>query len=198
MATRKLGQVSLVYPIPIVLVGAEVNGRPNFATVGDCAVMGLNPALVTVSLAATHFTTEGIVSNRAFSINFPATRMIDRVDYCGMVSGRDVDKTSLFEVVRGETGVPIAAECPVSLECSLVEETRIEHRVVFLAKVTQAHIDEALVRVVDGRVQLPEMSALDPIIYALDNRYDGIGTPIGTGYQEGKDLMEADSGSAPT
>lgn len=67
----KLGPVPLIYPIPIVLVGATVNGRPNFETIGDCAVMGLRPALVCISSNKEHYTNEGILEHNAFSINVP-------------------------------------------------------------------------------------------------------------------------------
>ena len=54
MSKVRLGAIPLIYPIPVVLVGATVDGRANFTEVGDCAVMGISPALVTISLSATH------------------------------------------------------------------------------------------------------------------------------------------------
>ena len=57
----KLGAIPLVYPIPIVLAGANVDGKPNYATLGDCGVMGIRPPLVYVSLNQEHYTTQGIV-----------------------------------------------------------------------------------------------------------------------------------------
>lgn len=183
---RQLGPLSLVYPIPIVLVGVDVDGQANVTTVGDCSVMGLKPPLVAISLAETHHSTRGMRTNHAFSINTPSTELLDRTDYCGMVSGRDVDKSSLFDITRGELGVPLISECPVNLECRILDEVAVEHRVLFVAEVVQAHIDEDLVEVEAGCVRLPEMAKLDPIIYALDNRYYRIGGPIGIGYQEGR------------
>jgi len=102
MSKVKLGAVPLVYPIPIVLVGATVDGVANFTEVGDCAVMGIHPALVTISLSATQHTTKGIDDTGAFSINSPSTDMLSLTDYCGMVSGRDIDKSTLFEIFQGE------------------------------------------------------------------------------------------------
>ena len=94
----KLGAVPWVYPVPIVLAGANVDGRPNFCTLGDCGIMGIRPPLVYVSLNETHLTTEGIVETGVYSVNVPSTDMLAVTDYCGMVSGREVDKTVLFEV----------------------------------------------------------------------------------------------------
>jgi len=186
MSKVKLGAVALVYPIPIVLVGSNVNGRANFAEVGDCAVMGVNPALATISLSAAHHTTSGIDEYGAFSINLPSTHLLSRTDYCGIVSGKDVDKSQLFTIFEGgQTGVPMIQECPVGLECRVQEIVQIKHRRIFIAEVIECYVTEAFVEMVDEKQCIADLSKLDPIIYALDNRYYRIGDPIGIGYREG-------------
>ena len=187
---KQLGAVSLVYPIPMVLVGADVEGRANFATVGDCCVVGLRPALVAISLGETHHTTRGVEERRAFSLNFPSRDLLSLTDYCGMVSGRDVDKEALFPVIRGELGVPMIESCPVTIECRVAESVAIAHRRLFVAEVVQTHIDEDLISYKEGKAVLPDLCRLDPIIYALDNRYYAIGKSIGVGYHEGKQHVE--------
>jgi len=186
MSKIKLGAVPLVYPIPIVLVGATVDGVANFTEVGDCAVMGIHPALVTISLSATHHTTKGIDNTGVFSINFPSTEMLSLTDYCGMVSGRDVDKSALFEILQGEqTDAPLIEDCPVGLECRVLEVVQVKHRRLFIAEVVECYVSHQFVKTVDGKHTVTSLSELDPIIYALDNRYYGIGHSIGAGYQEG-------------
>jgi flavin reductase (DIM6/NTAB) family NADH-FMN oxidoreductase RutF len=192
MSKVKLGAVPLVYPIPIVLVGATVDGVANFTEVGDCAVMGIQPALVTISLSATHHTTKGIDDEGVFSVNFPSTQMLSLADYCGMVSGRDVDKSTLFTTFQGDkTLVPLIENCPVGLECRVLEVVQVKHRRLFIAEVVECYVSQKYVETVDGKHTLADLSLLDPIIYALDNRYYGIGSAIGTGYQEGLHLKEA-------
>ena len=123
----KLGTVPLIYPIPIVLAGANVGGRPNFATLGDCGVMGINPPLVYISSHREHYTNGGILENETYSVNVPSTDLLAVTDYCGIVSGREVDKSELFEVFYGELGTaPMIRECPVNLECQVVKEFCIE------------------------------------------------------------------------
>jgi flavin reductase (DIM6/NTAB) family NADH-FMN oxidoreductase RutF len=193
MTKLKLGALPLVYPIPIVLAGADVQGRPNFATLGDCGVMGIKPALVYVSLGQNHYTTQGILENGTYSVNFPTTDMLAVTDYCGIVSGRDVVKSALFETFYGELdNAPMICQCPVNLECHVVHEFAIEHRHIFVGQVVQAHIDETFVGERDGGRVIADMTQLDPIIYALDNRYYRIGEPIGLGYNEGKALQNED------
>jgi flavin reductase (DIM6/NTAB) family NADH-FMN oxidoreductase RutF len=191
----KLGTIPLIYPIPIVLAGAQVDGKPNYATIGDCGLMGINPPLVYISLHENHHTTTGVIAHQAFSINLPSTDMLAVTDYCGIVSGRDVDKSALFESFYGDLHtVPMIETCPVNLECEVVHAFQIEHRYVFVGKVVQVHIDEAFVSEQDGRKRVADMTRLDPIIYGLDNRYYRIGEQIGVGYREGKVLQKNEPG----
>jgi flavin reductase (DIM6/NTAB) family NADH-FMN oxidoreductase RutF len=182
----KLGTFPLVYPIPICLVGADVGGRPNYATIGQCGLMGIKPPVVYVSSNCDHYTNQGILENGTYSINFPTVDMLAVTDYCGIVSGRDIDKSELFESFYGELDTaPMIRECPVNLECRVINEFSIQHRQIFVAEVVQAYVDDELVTESDGPRMVADMTRLNPIIYALDNRYYCIGRPIGTGYQEG-------------
>jgi flavin reductase (DIM6/NTAB) family NADH-FMN oxidoreductase RutF len=181
-----LGSIPYVYPIPIVLVGADIDGRANYAEVGDCAVMGIRPALVAVSLGKDHHTTRGIDAHGAFTVNIPSRQMLAVTDYCGIVSGRDVDKSVLFESFPGaHTGAPLIQECPVGLECRVKETVQIEHRRIFIAEVLECYVSEPLVTRDDKGAHVADLTRLDPIFYGLDNRYYSIGQPIGTGYREG-------------
>jgi flavin reductase (DIM6/NTAB) family NADH-FMN oxidoreductase RutF len=183
----KFGAVSLVYPIPIILAGANVNGKPNFATLGDCGIMGIRPPIVYVSLNHDHYTTQGILENGTYSINIPTTEILAVTDYCGIVSGKDVDKSNLFETFYGELGTaPLIEQCPVNLECRVIKEFAIQHRHIFVGEVVQAYVEEKFAREKDGRRVIAAMPLLDPIIYALDNQYYKIGEVIGVGYGEGK------------
>jgi flavin reductase (DIM6/NTAB) family NADH-FMN oxidoreductase RutF len=184
-----VGAVPLVYPIPIVLAGANVRGKPNYVTLGDCGLMGIKPPLVYISSARDHYTNPGILENGTYSINLPSTQLLAKTDYCGMVSGREVDKSALFETFYGELGTaPMICECPVNLECRVLQEFSIQHRQIFVGEVVQTHVNQEFVAERDGRLVIADLTQLDPIIYALDNRYYRIGEPIGVGYGEGKKL----------
>jgi flavin reductase (DIM6/NTAB) family NADH-FMN oxidoreductase RutF len=194
----KLGPVQLLYPIPIVLVGAMVNGRPNFETIGQVAIMGVRPAFVCISSSRDHHTNAGIIEHAAFSINMPTTEMLSQVDYCGMVSGRDVDKSALFDVFPSDSlGVPMIRECPLNLECQVIHEFSVEHRQMFIARVVETYVNSGLVQLkapgnpgeAGGRAVLAPLTDFDPIIYALDNKYYRIGDVIGQGYHEGKKIQ---------
>jgi flavin reductase (DIM6/NTAB) family NADH-FMN oxidoreductase RutF len=185
MSKRRMGPIPYLYPVPIVLVGATVEGRPNYATVGDCAIMGIRPALVAVSLAESHFTTRGILDVGCFSVNVPTTEMLPLVDYFGSVSGKDVDKSALVESTAGILPrVPLLAACPVNLECEVVHECSVEHRHIFISRVVETHVDDRYVSESDGQPRIASLPRLDPILYTLDNLYYSVGEPIGVGYEE--------------
>jgi len=180
-----VGNKPFVYPVPIVLVGALVDGKTNYVTVGDTGLMGINPALVYVSLHRDHYTTGGILQTGVFTINVPTTQMLEKVDYCGVVSGREVDKSALFTTFFGQTSSsPMIEECPVNLECRVVKEFSIQHRQIFVGEVVQTYVEESmLLEGADGK-HITDLTKLDPIIYALDNFYYSIGRVIGEGYQQ--------------
>jgi flavin reductase (DIM6/NTAB) family NADH-FMN oxidoreductase RutF len=185
----KLGNLPYIYPIPIVLAGAMVDGRPNFTTIGDVGLMGINPAIVFISSHTGHHLNKGILQTGCFSINIPSTDLLPLVDYCGQVSGRDVDKSALFEVFFGDLELaPLIQDCPVNLECRMIKDFCIQHRQIFIGEVIQTHVDDVCVSVLEPDPVLVDLVKLDPILYALDNRYYRVGPPIGTGYQEGDKL----------
>ncbi|MBN1328147.1 MAG: flavin reductase family protein [Candidatus Heimdallarchaeota archaeon] len=187
----KFGRVPLIYPIPIILVGALVDDKPNFETVGDVCILGINPPIICISSGNTHYTNEGILKHGTFSINFPTTSMLSVTDYCGSVSGREIDKAQYFDIFYGELGnVPMIKNCPANIECKVIKEFSIQHRQIFIADVIQTYVNEEFVTEKDGQKFIVDMQKLDPIIYALDNRYYKIGEQIGIGYQESKKLTK--------
>lgn len=187
----KVGSLPYIYPVPIVLAGALVDGKSNFTTIGDVGLMGINPPIVFISSHVDHHLNQGILEHICFSINFPSTKMLPLVDFCGQQSGRDVDKGALFEVFFGDLElVPLIQDCPVNLECRMIKEFCIQHRQIFIGEVIQTHVEEAFVFALDPKPSLVDLQELDPILYALDNRYYRVGGVIGTGYQEANDLLQ--------
>ncbi len=193
MNKRRLGPVPLLYPVSIVLVGAMVDGRANFATIGDCAIMGIRPALVAVSLCDGHFTTRGVRDRREFSINLPTSAQLALVDHFGHVSGREVDKSRLVAWRPGDLlPVPLIDDCPANLECRVLQDGTVQHRHFFVAEVLEAHLREDLLRSGVASEKelgsaLPDLRTFDPILYALDGSYYRVGgEPITVEQAEGK------------
>ena len=187
MEKINLGSTIPAYPMPVVLVGAHVNGKPNFMTVAWFCMASYKPPRIAIALGKNHHTNPGIKENKAFSVCLPSEDMVEVTDYCGIVTGEEADKSELFEVFYGELKTaPMIAECRVNLECRVVKAFGIEQRQIYVGEVVQTYVEEGYVVEKEGRRGLVEMTELEPIIYGLDNRYYGIGEMIGVGYKEGK------------
>lgn len=143
----------------------------------------MNPALIMISLHANHFTTEGLIEHGLVSVNTPDISMLKKVDYCGMVSGRTIDKSSLFETIYDSEKTPYIKIAIFSLICKVENSMRIEHRIIFVAKVLKTIVRDDLY--INNTIQY---SNIFTILYGLNNCYYNTGQVIGTGYKEGKTL----------
>jgi flavin reductase (DIM6/NTAB) family NADH-FMN oxidoreductase RutF len=193
MNKEKIGAFPFIFPIPIALAGALVDGRPNFTEVGDVGIMGIKPPFVYVSLGETSHTCKGIKERGTYSLNFPNTQMMAEADYCGIVSGQAADKARLFKVFTDPDGLPelpMIEACPINLACEVVHHFTLEHRNIFVGRVAACYVSRKYLTIVDGRKKLSDLTALDPLMYGLDNHYYRIGPKIGQGYQEGQRFKE--------
>jgi len=180
---RAIGPKPCLYPMPTTLVGANVNGSPNFEAVAFCGILESNPPLISIGSGSRHHTNAGIKDNGTFSVNLPSANMVEVTDYCGVVSGKKVDKSTLFDVFYGELETaPMIDECPVCLECKLVDTLTYDVHDVFIGEIVQVYMDES---VLDG--DKPDIRKIDPIIYShLQGGYWRIGDFLGDAFKMGK------------
>jgi flavin reductase (DIM6/NTAB) family NADH-FMN oxidoreductase RutF len=96
---KKLDGINVLYPTPTVLVGAMVDGKPNFITIAHIGIVNhARPYLISLSMAKVHYTNPGIRKNKAFSVNIPSENLVVETDYAGLVSGKKTDKSDLFDM----------------------------------------------------------------------------------------------------
>ena len=118
MGKISAGRNIFMYPMPVTLLGTMVDKKPDFMTLGWITRVNANPPTVGCGVGRQHHSARGIEENQTFSINFPSAEMMEKTDFCGLVSGRNVDKSALFDVYYGELKTaPMITECPLSLEC---------------------------------------------------------------------------------
>lgn len=173
-------------PMPVVLVGADVDGRPNFMAAGWVTRVNLDPALVAVSLSADHHTAKGIGQNGGFSLCFPSRDLVEKTDYCGLVSGKDVDKSGVFEVTYGTLpGVPMASECPFCVECRLVQTVELGGDNIYIGEMVAAYADED--KLVQGAPDVKKMGLF--FLTMPDNKYWVLGEEIADAYSVGEALI---------
>jgi flavin reductase (DIM6/NTAB) family NADH-FMN oxidoreductase RutF/predicted transcriptional regulator YdeE len=129
--------------VPIVLVGAKVNGKPNYMAVGAVSVVNNRPPIVMVSLTKTHHTPKGIIENGTFSINIPSSDLVIETDYCGLASGKTTDKSNIFTSFYGELETaPMIEECPITFECKLIDKKEVAYCIVYFGEVHKVYADE--------------------------------------------------------
>ena len=182
MGKIAISQNAFVYPMPMVLVGTLVEGRPNFMAVGWVTRVNSRPPMIAVALGRSHYTNAGIHASQAFSVNVPSTDLVEQVDYCGIVSGRSKDKAALFTVTRGQaTGAPMVDECPLCMECRLARVVDLPTNELFIGEIVGAYVDEACCT--DGE---PDIRKMRPFTLTMpDNHYWEAGGCAGSAWSIG-------------
>lgn len=181
---KELGAANCLYPMPVTLVGALVDGKPNFITIAYVGI--IDHGHVSLAMGKVHYTNDGIREQGTFSINLPSASMVKEADYCGLVSGRKADKGALFETFFGvlETA-PMIAGCPVNMECRLAQTIDMPRHDVFVGEVVASYCDEEVAS--ENGV---DFSKVDPILFAMyDKSYFRLGERFADAWSAGKALM---------
>ena len=183
MKKIQLAPGPFVLPMPTVLVGAQVNGSPNFMTVAFAGLANYDPVIVAISVSPDHHTTAGIRANATFSINLPGPDLVEATDWCGIYSGKEVDKSKIFETFSGELkNAPMIKACRLSAECRLVETVELKPDVVFFGEVVSVHVDESAVK--DGA---PDWPGIAPLLFTFpDKGYWTLGNRVEQAWSAGK------------
>ena len=115
---KNLGNLLALYPKPMTVVGAEVEGKVNWLVVGHTGVIGHDRILV--SMSKSHYTNQGIKKSKRLSVNLVSREMLPKADYVGSVSGATVDKSEVFAYHIGENDTPVIDASPLTMECEVV------------------------------------------------------------------------------
>ncbi|MCE9614768.1 MAG: flavin reductase family protein [Lentisphaerae bacterium] len=182
MSKVKIDNNAFTYFMPMALVGAMVDNRPNFLAVAWLTRVNYKPPLMAVALGKTHFTNPGLRATKAFSVNIPGVDLAEKTDYCGLVSGKKVDKSKLFTVFTGETGAPMIEECRLCLDCRLIQTVDLPADELFIGEIVGAYADETCLT--DGK---PDVKKIDPFTLTMpDNGYWRVGEYVGKAWSLGK------------
>ena len=133
------------YPIPAVMVSCGTMEKSNIITVAWTGVINSNPAMVYISLKPERYSYELIQKYGEFVINLTNEQLAYATDWCGVKSGRDVDKFEKLHLTKKKAKYvkcPMIAESPVSIECKVKEIKKIGSHDMFLAEVLAVHADE--------------------------------------------------------
>lgn len=178
----------LIYPQPTLLIGANVYDTPNFATVSWAGIANGNPPMISVALRHGRYTLKGIKQNLTFSVNLPSTDIVKETDYCGLVSGSNVNKVQVcrFKIFFGKLdSAPLIEQCPVNLECKVVHILDLGSHSLIIGSIGQTHISERCLK--DGK---PDIDKIKPLVYitGLAGQYHVIGEFVANAYSIGTTL----------
>lgn len=187
MAKQTWKPGNMLYPIPAVMVSVrDLSGNDNIITVAWTGTVCTNPAMAYISVRPERHSYAMLKESGAFVINLTTKTLAWATDYCGVTSGRDVDKFAKCHLTKAEAeqiNAPMIAESPVNIECRVrkVEELGSHH--MFLADVLAVHADEAYMDET-GRFCLERS---EPIAYS-HGTYFSLGEKLGTfGYSVKKE-----------
>jgi flavin reductase (DIM6/NTAB) family NADH-FMN oxidoreductase RutF len=186
MEKQQIGN-NFFIPMPVVLVGTRVGGKDNFMTVGWCARANANPPMILCGIGNHHYTPKGIMETKTFSVNIPSSGLLEKTDYCGLVSGDTADKSQVFDVFYGSLKTaPMIKECPVSLECRLVQTVPLPTNSLYIGEIAGAYADGRVIK--DNK---PDFTEIDPLFLTMpDNRYWTLGKYAGDAWSAGKKLIQ--------
>ncbi|MBE5964254.1 MAG: flavin reductase family protein [Lachnospiraceae bacterium] len=137
---------NMIYPLPAVMVTVgDGKGNDNIITVAWTGTVCTNPPMAYISVRPERYSYNLIKETKEFVINLTTKDLCFATDYCGVKSGRDVDKfkeTGLHKEKAKEVSVPLIAECPVNIECRVREEREYGSHTMFIADVVNVNVDD--------------------------------------------------------
>ncbi len=162
---------NMLYPLPAVLVScAGRDGRDNLVTVAWTGTVCTNPPMVYISLRPSRYSYQLIRETGEFVINLTTEGLAETADWCGVKSGRDVDKWQERKLTRGAAStvsVPIVEESPVNIECRVNQVLELGSHHMFLAEVTAVQVSDEYM---DGGGTF-RLSQAHPLVYSHGEYY---------------------------
>lgn len=185
---KNLGRVNALYPSLTVILGAEVDGRANFLAVAHVGIMNHGePQYLSFGLNKMHHTNLGIRAHGEFSVNIPHAGQVKETDYVGLVSGKNTDKSGVFEVFYGELAhAPLIASCPVNMECRLHQVLDFTTHDIFIGEVMATHADEEALT--GGKI---DIGKVNPLLFDMASiGYYALGDRVASAWSVGKELKK--------
>ncbi len=177
---KNIGNYNAAFPTPIVVVGAMVDGKPNWFEV---AWIGIGDRdIVTLSVTPSHYTCLGINEHKVLSVALTNDKTLQRADYVGIVSGKKVDKSKVFDWTPGEIGAPIPTDADVVMECELIDTYTAHGMHLLICRVKNTYAEES---VLDEKGKI-DYGKCKPILFEPRFNYLRTGDLLGPCIEPGK------------
>jgi flavin reductase (DIM6/NTAB) family NADH-FMN oxidoreductase RutF len=184
---KSIGPKPQPMPAPVWLVGTfDAEDKPNIMTASWAGVCCSRPPCITVSLRKATYTYHCIMARQAYTVSVPSAEQVKQADFAGIISGRDVDKfaqAGLTAVGSSLVDAPYVAQCPVIMECRLLQTLELGLHTMFVGEVVDTKVEEG-VQLEDGS---PDADKAAPIAF-VGGQYRAMGDYLGDPFSIGKDL----------
>jgi flavin reductase (DIM6/NTAB) family NADH-FMN oxidoreductase RutF len=182
------GPQTWLFPLPALLIGTVVDGKPNFMTAAWGSIVNAEPPMLAVAIRRSRHTRKGIELDGAFSVNIASASQSREVDYCGIESGTKADKATRcgFTVHYGtQDKAPLIQQCPLNIECTVSQIVELPTHSLVIANIVQTHVSENCFT--EGKL---DSAKLDPIIYITSPRkYARVGDYVDDAFSVGMTLQ---------
>jgi flavin reductase (DIM6/NTAB) family NADH-FMN oxidoreductase RutF len=175
MKVVKPGSTAL-FPVPAVMVSCGIE-EPNIITLAWVGTVCSRPPSVGIGVRPQRHSHGLIVDAGEFVVNLPSSELVGVLDYCGQVSGREVNKweaCGLTPAAAEEVRTPLIAECPVALECVVTHRLDLGAHDLFVGEVVAVQVDESVLDE-QGRIDYERAA---PLAY-IGGYYRRIGELLG-------------------
>jgi flavin reductase (DIM6/NTAB) family NADH-FMN oxidoreductase RutF len=187
MTKVDIGEQAYVLPMATTILGSLLEDRANFMALAWLTRVNFKPPMLGVAVNQGHASHAAILETGEFSVNFPTVEMVEVTDYVGLVSGKRVDKSGLFNLFYGKLrGAPMISECPLTMECKLVETVQLPSNSFLIGEIVGAYSEERFLT--DG---VPDIKKIKPFLLTMpDNRYWSVGELVGRAWSDGKAMKK--------
>ena len=191
MAKQTWKPGNMLYPLPAVMVSVtDGEGKDNIITVAWAGTVCTNPPMVSISVRPNRFSYDMICKTKEFVLNLTTEELAYATDYCGVRSGKDVDKFQELHLTKEKADhvkAPMISESPVNIECKVKKIEKLGSHHMFLAEVVAVHVDEGYMDK-NNKFQLNQAKLM---VYS-HGEYMGLGKKLGTfGYSVKKGKKRA-------
>ncbi|MBQ7065576.1 MAG: flavin reductase family protein [Lachnospiraceae bacterium] len=146
MAKQSFKPGNMLYPVPAVMISVRgKDGKDNIITVAWAGTICSDPPMVSISVRPERHSYQMIKETGEFVINLTTRDLVFATDYCGVKSGRDVDKFKEMNLTKEDAqvvNVPLIKESPVNIECKVTEVKELGTHHMFLAEVVAVSVDD--------------------------------------------------------
>ena len=140
---------AMLNPVPVVLIASKnARGLCNVFTVAWTGTSCTNPPMISISIRKNRLSYEYINETKEFTLNIPSYSLVKETDFCGVKSGRDVDKIKEMNFTMKNSSninAPYINECLISLECKVKQIIELGTHDLFISEVLSSHIDDSII-----------------------------------------------------